>query len=302
MAKGEDSYLEIVHVRQSDGIDVAIDQSCPVSSRSRSRSKSGGSGRRRGRYSRKGGHRSSSSRSRSRSDPRSRSHPRCHRPASRCRCDKHRGSGRSCRSPSRRHRAHSGSPSPSRHTRDRRNRPHSKPTSRRSRESKEVSRSSQFPPRNDDSSSRSGSSEHSVDLSFDDKGTPIEAVEANVTIIPEVEKLELPEMVKPTLCEQAVESKLVLTGTWVRQDLEKTTSQSNDDESDVFSRGMSPKRKIISFSINNAVLKPTGAVPSGSKVTSRVDIYESRKPYGHWMPVKSGHAASARKRALAMSH
>ncbi|XP_034419113.1 arginine/serine-rich protein 1 [Cyclopterus lumpus] len=301
MAKGEDSHLEIAHVSQSDGINVTFDQNCSPSSRSRSRSKSDSAGRHRRRNNRKGVHRSSS-RSRSSSRNRSRSHPRCHRPSSRCRCDNHRGSGRVCRSPPRRHKDKSGSPSPSRHSHNRRNRPHSRPTSRRSRQSKEVSRFSQSPARNNSSSSRSGSSEHSVNLSLDDKEIPIEAEEAVATMIPGVEKCELPENVEPILLEQAVEPKRVLTGTWVRQDPEKTPSQSDEELDDVFSTRMSPKRKTISFSINNAVLKPTGAASSGAKVTSRVDSYESRKPYGHWMPVKSGHAASARKQALAMSH
>ncbi|XP_056282067.1 arginine/serine-rich protein 1 [Pseudoliparis swirei] len=299
MAKGGDSHLEIIHVSQSDGINVKFDQNCAPSSGPRSRSKSGSAGRHRRRHNRKGGNRSSS-RSRSPSRNRSRSHPRCHRSSSRCRCDNHRGSGRVCRSPSRRHKDNSGSPSPSRHSRSRRHRTHSRPTSHKSRQSKEVSRFSQSPPSNN--GSRSGSSEHSVNLSLDDKEILVEAAEAIAITIPGAEMLELPENVKPILLEQAVESKRLLSGTWVRQDPEKTPSESDEDPDDVFSSRMSPKRKTISFSINNAVLKPTGAAPSGAKVTSRVDSYESRKPYGHWMPVKSGHASSARKQALAMSH
>lgn len=88
---------------------------------------------------------------------------------------------------------------------------------------------------------------------------------------------------------------------------------------------ISSKRKTISFSINvsnlnniypillvlivlilivsmlsfqNSVAKPTVAAPSCAKVTARADNYESRKPYGHWVPVKSGHR---RKHTLAMS-
>ncbi|XP_068577794.1 arginine/serine-rich protein 1 [Cebidichthys violaceus] len=306
MTKGEDSTSEIAHVRQSDGINVIFDQKSSASSRSRSRSKSSGgsgrsagSGRHRGRNSRRGGHRShsSSSSSRSSSRRRSRSHPRCHRPSSRCRCDNHRRHGRRCGSPPRRHGAHS--PSPSRHSHNRRNRSRSRPSSRRSRHRRAVSRFSQSPPRNHRSSSGSGTSEHSVNLSCDGKGKPIKAAKATTIVV--VEKLELPENVKPILSEPT-ESKQFLPETrWVRQDPEKTPSESDDEEPDMFSPRTSPKRKTISFSINNSVVKPTAAAPSGAKVTSRMDSYESRKPYGHWKPVKSGHASRARKRALAGS-
>ncbi|XP_031703508.1 arginine/serine-rich protein 1 [Anarrhichthys ocellatus] len=305
MTKGEDSHSEIAHVRQSDGINVIFDQKSPAGSRSRSKSSGGSgrcSGRHRGRNGHKGGHRShsSSSRSRSSSRRRSRSHPRCHRPSSRCRCDNHRRHGRGCGSPPRRHRAHHGSPSASRH---RRNRSRSKPSSRRSRHRTAVSRFSQSPPRNHRSSSGSGSSEHSVNLSCDDKGKHIKAAKANATTtVVVVEKLELPEIVKPILSEPAEESKQVLPETrWVRQDPEKTLSESDEESDDMFSPRTSPKRKTISFSINNSMVKPTAAAPSGAKVTSRMDSYESRKPYGHWKPVKSGHASRARKHALAGS-
>ncbi|KAL6105760.1 rsrp1 [Pungitius sinensis] len=290
MTKGEDSRSEIARVRQNDGIKVIFDRSSAAVSRSRSRSKSAsrrssGSRRHRGRSSRRH-HRCSSSSSGSRSSSRSRSHPRCHRPSSRCRCDNHRRRG-GRRSAPRRHRESSDSPSPSRHSRHRRNR------SRSSRSGRAVSRFSQSPPRNHRSSSGSEYSENSVDLSIDGKGKPIMSVDA--AIIQEDEKLYIPEIVESIESAQAVESKQVLRETWVRQDLEKTPSQSDEGElDDMFSLGMSLKRRTISFSINNAVLKPAAAA-SGAKVTSRMDTYESRKPYGHWMPVKSGHTSRARK-------
>ncbi|XP_054470003.1 arginine/serine-rich protein 1 [Anoplopoma fimbria] len=303
MTKGDDSYTEIAHVRQGDVVDVLLDQTSSASIRSRSRSRSSGGKNRRSLgsgHKGRSGHRrrrrssSSSSNSRSSSQTRSRSHPRCHRPSSRCRCDNHRRARRSRRSPQpRRHRAPSGSPSPSR----RRN----GSSSRRSRHRTVVSRSSTSPPRTHSSSSRSGSSEPSVNLSFD--GKPIQAAGDNAATILGVEKLELPESVEPIQSEQVSESQQTLRERWVRQDPEKTPSESSDAETDdIFSRRMSPKRKIISFSINNTVLKPTMTASSGAKVTSRVDSYESRRPYGHWMPVKARHTSSARKHTLAMSH
>ncbi|XP_077945953.1 arginine/serine-rich protein 1 isoform X2 [Gasterosteus aculeatus] len=199
------------------------------------------------------------------------------------------GSGRHRGRSNRRHRRCSSSSSSSRHSRHRRNR------SRSSRSGRAVSRFSQSPPRNHRSSSGSEYSENSVDLSIDDKGNPI--MSANASIIQEDEKLYSPEIVESIQSAQAVESNQVLRETWVRQDLEKTPSQSDEGElDDMFSLGMSLKRRTISFSINNAVLKPAAAAAaSGAKVTSRMDSYESRKPYGHWMPVKSGHASRARR-------
>lgn len=55
---------------------------------------------------------------------------------------------------------------------------------------------------------------------------------------------------------------------------------------------------LLILSYQNSVAKPTAAAPSSAKVTPRVDIYESRKPYGHWVPVKTGH--NSRKRTLAI--
>ncbi|XP_059209715.1 arginine/serine-rich protein 1 isoform X2 [Centropristis striata] len=228
MTKGEDSHSEMANVCQSDGINVIFDQSSPSSSHSRSRSRSGscsrsslGSNRYRGRDSHRRGYKSkksSSSSSRSSSTGRSRSHPRCHRPSSRCRCDNHRRYGRSRRSPPRRYRAqsrsYSRSPSPDRSSHSRRPRKY-----RRT-----VRRLSRSPSRTRRGGSRSGSSGHSGNLSLDNKSQLLKAAVANATTVLGVEKLELPESVKPILSEPS-ETKRVSPETWVRQDPEKTPSQ-----------------------------------------------------------------------------
>ncbi|KAM9341074.1 arginine/serine-rich protein 1 [Symphorus nematophorus] len=321
MAKVKESHSEMAHARQSDGINVIFDQKSPASSRSRSRSRSSrgnrssGSSRYRGRGSYRGRYRSSSSSSsssscsRSSSSSRSRSHPRCHRLSSRCRCDSHYryGRGRSRRSPPRRYRAHSRSysrsPSTNRYSHRRRSRSRSRSSSRQNRHRWGASRFrlSRSPSRTHRRRSRSRSSGRSVSLSVDDKRELLNAAKANAMKILGVDKLDLPESVKPILSEQSVESKQMSPEpeTRVRQDPEKTPSQSSEVEpDDMPSPKMSPKRKIISFSINNSVVKPTVAAPSCAKVTPRVDIYESRKPYGHWVPVKSGQTSNARKHTL----
>lgn len=209
MSKVEDSHSEMAHARQIDGIHVIFDRNSPASSRSPSRSRSNwgkvrssGSGRYRGRGSHRGRSSSSSSSSRSSSHSRSRSHPRCHRTSSRCGCDSHRryGRARHRRSPPRRYRAcsrswssSSQSPSPDRTCRRR---------------------------------SRSRSSGQSVSLSLDDKRELLKAAQTNAITILEVEKLELPESVKPILSEQS-ESKWASLEPErrVRQDPEKTLSQ-----------------------------------------------------------------------------
>ena len=111
-----------------------------------------------------------------------------------------------------------------------------------------------------------------------------------------------------------------------------TDSASEDGE---LSPKASPKRKPITFSINvsmkrrrlerldmhelfflyvplqynenttfifvssqNTFAKPTNGKPQGMgevKVTSRVDIVGSKKPYGHWMPVKKRGPFSSKK-------
>ncbi|XP_071327367.1 arginine/serine-rich protein 1 [Trachinotus anak] len=332
MAKGEHSHSEMAHARQSDGINVVFDQSSPASSRSCSRSRSSCRSRRssdsscyRGRNSHRGRYRSSSSSSssstsstsssRSSSRPRSRSHPRCHRRSSRCGCDNHHrryGHGRLRRSPPRRYRAHSRSysrsPLPDRYSGRTRYRSRSRSSSRWNRHRRAGGhlrdRFSKSPARGHRSRSRSRSSGH---LSLDDKRELLEAAKANAMKILGVEKLELPQSVKPILSDQSEESTHMSPEpeTRVRQDPEKTLSQSSETEmepDDMSNLKMSPKRKIISFSINNSVAKPTVAAPSCAKVTPRVDSYESRKPYGHWVPVKSRQSSRARKHTLTKSH
>ncbi|XP_044230431.1 arginine/serine-rich protein 1 isoform X1 [Thunnus albacares] len=316
MAKGEDARSEMALARQSDGINVIFDQNSPPSSWSRTRTSSdsscpSSSGSYRGRGSNRGRYRSSSSTSsssssRSSSRARSRSHPRCHRRSSRCRCDNHRryGRGRYRRSPPRHYKAHSRSPSPDRYSRRRRYRSRSRSSSglRRYRGAGSRLRCqiSQSSPRSYRSHSRSRSSGRSVSSSLGDKRELLKDAAANAVKILGLETLELPESVKPILSEQCGESPV--SETWVRQDPEKTPSQSSDVEPDEFSPKMSPKRKTISFSINNSVAKPTVAAPSCAKVTPRVDSYESRKPYGHWVPVRSRQTSNARKHTLKMSH
>lgn len=307
MAKVKDSHSEMAQARQSDGINVIFDQESSSSSscsHSRSRSpgvgsRSSGSGRHRGRGSYRRRYRSSSSScSRSSSHSRSRSHPRCHRRSSRCRCDNHHRYGRG------QYRAHSRSlsrsASPDRYSSHRQYRSRSR-SSRQTRHGRDVSslryRSSRSSSRANRSRSKSRASTHSVSLSLDDKMEFLNAAKVKAVKIPETEKLELLESVKPILSEESRQSS---PDTWVRHDAdERTPSKSDEVEpDDMTSPKMSPTRKIISFSINNSVAKPTAAAPSSAKVTPRVDIYESRKPYGHWVPVKTGH--NSRKRTLAI--
>ncbi|KAM3594894.1 uncharacterized protein V6R79_015446 [Siganus canaliculatus] len=325
MAKVAGSHSDMAQARQSDGINVIFDQNSPATSRSRSRSRSShGSGSssvsvsHRGRASHRRRYRSPSSstsspsRSRSSSRNRSRSHPRCHRPSSRCRCDGHHRyvRGRYRRSPPRRYRAHSRSYSPSpssdRYSHRRSNKSRSRSSGRQNQSRREISRYRSKPSQpssradRSHSKSRSGSS---ASLSVDDKRELLKAAQTNAMKTLGTEKLELPESVKPVLPEPFVESRSpspepVLR---VRQDPDKTMSQSDEEEPDELSSvKMSPKRKIISFSINNSVAKPAAAATSGAKVTPRVDSYESRKPYGHWVPVRSGRTSKTHRRSATL--
>ncbi|AWP16759.1 putative arginine/serine-rich protein 1 isoform 3 [Scophthalmus maximus] len=320
MAKGEGSHSVMARPHHSDGINVIFDQNSPASSRSRSRSSSGGSSRssgsgRRTVLSSHGGLCKSSSSSTSSSPsseltsrPRSRSRPRCHRRSSRCGCDSHRrnGRGRHRCSPPRRFRAnsrsYSRSPSPDRCTSRRSHRSRSRSTSRRSRHRRaEDSRSTG---KSYGSHSKSRSSGHSPSLSVDDKRELIGPANANALKLLVVEMPEISEGVKPAFSEQ-LEPKRVSPEpeTWVRQDPERTTSESSDAEPDDFSNPKtSPKRKTISFSLNNSVAKPTVAAPPSAKVTPRMDSYESRKPYGHWVPIRAGKSSKARKHTLTKAH
>uniref|UniRef100_A0A3P8TNG6 Arginine/serine-rich protein 1 n=1 Tax=Amphiprion percula TaxID=161767 RepID=A0A3P8TNG6_AMPPE len=292
MAKEAASHSEMAHARQTDGINVIFDKESPCSSHSRSQS------------------RSSSASSRSSGNSRGRDTRRRHNRY---------GRGRDRCSPPRRYRAYSRSYSRSRspdsyssHRRYRfhyRSRSRSRSPSRWSRERRHVrqyrSRFPPSPPKSYRSRSRSRSSGHSASLSLHDKKALLEAAKSNAMKILGVEKLDLPESVKPILSEQSAESERVSPEpeTRVRQGPKKTASQSSDVESDdMSSPTTSPKRKIISFSINNSVAKPTVVAPSCAKVTPRVDSYESRKPYGHWVPVRSGRTSNTRKHTLTKSH
>lgn len=239
MAKGEQSNSPMNQSGQNDCINMIFDKESPPSTRSRSRSRSScessrssgssGSGRYRGRGKDRGHNSSSPSTSSSSPRPRSRSYPRCNRRSSRCRCENHPRSRRDHhnRSPPRRFRAHSRSysrsPSVDRYSQRRQNRSSSRSTRRNSRPER-VPRSS---PRTHRNHSRSRSSHISVSLSLDDKREIIKTAETNAMKILGVEKLEVPEIVKPTLLEQFAQSELwsPVPETRLREDLEKTLLQ-----------------------------------------------------------------------------
>ncbi|XP_024113967.1 arginine/serine-rich protein 1 [Oryzias melastigma] len=316
MAEQVNSHSAMAKARHTDGLNVIFDQKSPGSSHSRSRSRSSsssssrssrssGSGhyKRRGRRDRSSSSSSSCSTSRSRSSSRSRSrsHPRCRRRSSCCRCDEHKGrSGRRHyrRSPSRRYRAHSRSysrsPSPDRYYRRRRySRSRSRSLGRWRQYRRPVSplrfRFSPSPYRT--YRSRSRSPVRSVSLSLDEKRRLLEAAKANAMKILGVEKIELPESVKPILSEEPEPRPLSPEPPFRRRHVsERTGPQDRDVDPDVSSPMMSPKRHIA-FSTNNSMAKPTAAAPSPAKLTSRVDSYESRKPYGSWIPIGSGQSA-----------
>ncbi|KAM4625393.1 arginine/serine-rich protein 1 [Polymixia lowei] len=333
MTEGKDSLPEMAHVRLSEGLSVIFDQdtlssSTSLRSRSRSRSSHGsshssGSNRRpRAREIYRGRHRSSSTSSSSshssRSRPRSRSHPRCHRTSARCRCGSHHRYGhRHRRSPPRHYRAHSRSYSPSsspdRSSHRRSYRSHSRPRSQRrtqryvGRDRCRLSRSPSRTIKIYKSQSRSRSSGRSVSLNLDEKRDLLRTAKANATEILGIGQMELPESVKPIMDEQAMESQSATSEpeAWVRPEPvhEKTPSQSSDmdPDEDVPSQKMSPKRKVITFSIHNSVAKPSVAPPTYAKVTPRMDSIESRKPYGHWVPIRRGRTSLSRKHTLATS-
>uniref|UniRef100_A0A4W5PSU3 Arginine/serine-rich protein 1 n=1 Tax=Hucho hucho TaxID=62062 RepID=A0A4W5PSU3_9TELE len=307
--KKTDSHVQMDQAPLSEGISLLFDQDAQSSSaRSRypsrsSHTSSQSSGSRRQvkrNNARRGRHRSSTSSSSSRSShssnssprtrPRSRSHPRCHRasPSSRC-CRQHRQAHghRRHRSPSRCYRAHSRSYSPSSSP----DRPHC-----HSSRSRYECRFSGSPNRSHKTyTSRSRSSGRSfVSLSIEEKGELLRTTKSNATQALGVEQLDLPESVKPILEEQQVKTRLATPEPeeWVRPEPlpQKSLSQQNSDieSEDAPSPNMSPKKKMISFSIHNSVAKPTVIVASTtSKVAPRVENYTaSRNPFGHWVPVR----------------
>ncbi|XP_020500714.2 arginine/serine-rich protein 1 isoform X2 [Labrus bergylta] len=233
MAKGNDSQSDMACARQTDCINVIFDSPAPSpsqcgSSISCESDRSSDSVDHRGR----GSNRSSSSSSIGSRSPRSRSrsHPRCHRPSSRCRCDNHfrHGRGRRPSSPPRRYRARSRScsrsPLTKSHSSRRHNRSRSRSPGRWSRYSKAASRSLKSSSRTYRSKSRS--SERSDSLSVDDKRELLKAAYANSVKILGVDNLDLPESVKPILSKH-LESKPVSPepGTRVTQNPLKTLAQ-----------------------------------------------------------------------------
>ncbi|XP_013866558.1 arginine/serine-rich protein 1 [Austrofundulus limnaeus] len=324
MASQVDSHSDMAQARQTDGLNVIFDQKSPGSSHSRSRSRSmsssassSRSGRSdyRGRRGSRGRYRSSSSssssassRSTSSSRSRSRSYPRCHRQSSRCRCDDHRRYSRYShrRSPPRRYRArsrsYSRSPSLDRYYSHRRyyrsrSRSRSRSPARWSRYRRPISqlrcKFSPSPSRTYRGRSRSRSPGRSVSLSLHDKKKLLEVAQANAMRMLGVARLELPESVKPILSEEQ-EPKRSSPEPMTRWKQVSTKPEGNEPEPDGSSPKMSPKMKIA-FSENNSLAKPTAVSPSSAKVTPRVDSVESRKPYGHWIPVSSGQNSSLRK-------
>ncbi|XP_027857354.1 arginine/serine-rich protein 1 [Xiphophorus couchianus] len=218
---------------------------------------------------------------------------------------RYRGRSRShSRSPLRHYRAHSRSYSRSpvsdrysRHRRSYRSRSRSWSPARWSRYRRPASqlryRYSRSPSMTYRGRSRSRSSGRSVSLSLRDKRELLEVAKANAMRMLGVEKLDLPESVKPILSEQpAARGSSPEPVTGVRHGSQKTHLE---DEAEP---GVSSPRiegRKIAFSINNSVAKPTVVTPSPAKVTPRVDSVESRKPYGHWIPISSGQNSSPNK-------
>ncbi|XP_014066033.2 arginine/serine-rich protein 1 isoform X2 [Salmo salar] len=318
---GKDSHVQMAQPPLSEGISLIFDQdaqSSSSSSRYASRSshtssQSSGSRRQVKRNNaRRRRHRSSTSSSSSRSShssnssprtrPRSRSHPRCHRASSSSRCCReHRQAHghRRHRSPSRCYRAHLRSYSPSSSP----ERPHRHSSRSRSASWSRVHRGfvgrykcrfSGSPNRSHKTyTSRSTSSGRSVvSLSIEEKGE-LRTMKANATQALGMEQLDLPESVKP-MEEQQLKTRLATPEPEERVRPEplpqKSLSQQNSDiePEDAPSPNMSPKKKMISFSIHNSVAKPTAIVASTtSKVAHRVENYTaSRNPFGHWVPVR----------------
>ncbi|KAG7280706.1 hypothetical protein CRUP_004506 [Coryphaenoides rupestris] len=317
----KDSLPEATSGRLTEGVRVIFDQDLKSHSASRSSSDCSDSGHgSRPRDTHRGRHRSSSSNSSlySSSRPRSRSHPRCHRNSSRCRCASHdrKAHGhRRRRSPSRRSRAHrrhrscSSSASPIRSSRRRshRSRPRSDSQRKTSRGivGSGVSKSSSKSYRSRSRSPR----RPAASPTLDEKRELLRTRKEHAT---DVLGVDLPESMNPVPDEPSEECPTPEPQEWVPSEEcptpepqawvrpeavpEKAQSQNSDVEPDDFQRSkVSPLRRNISFSIHNSVAKPTVATVASAKVTPRVDGIESRKPYGHWVPIRRG--GLARKRS-----
>ncbi|XP_063039542.1 arginine/serine-rich protein 1 isoform X1 [Engraulis encrasicolus] len=165
-------------------------------------------------------------------------------------------------------------------------------------------------PRSNRSRSRTSQSS-SVHLSQDEKRELLKIAAENAAKTVGAERLVFPESVKRDLLSEEsaseratpspdrstpVHSKLVSPEPESRQSptqVRETVSEEDDE----LSTRTSPKRKPITFSVNNAFAKPTHGKPHGmteAKVTPRVDIVGSRKPYGQWVTVKTTTSRSSK--------
>ncbi|KAL4624153.1 arginine/serine-rich protein 1 isoform X1 [Arapaima gigas] len=274
----------------------SVSSSCSSSSRSPQSSCSSGSRGHRRQSSRRCGYRRSRSRSWSSSRSRSRPHPRCHRASSHSRCSRRR-----YRSPPRRYRAHSRSYSRSPTPRWSRMRCRGRSTSRSWSRSRSRSRSRSIghrlygfvgrarfissPCRRSRSRSRSpiGANIH---LSIDDKRELLRIAQANAAKALGVETLELPASVKPILAapEEPLHSKCMrLDGAVLRNTVQQHKERESEEGP---SPKMSPRNKLITFSIHNSVAKPTAAGASGSP-ESPASSRTAGSPYGQWVPIKA---------------
>ncbi|KAI4903437.1 hypothetical protein NFI96_014483, partial [Prochilodus magdalenae] len=286
-----------------------------------SSSQSSGSGygsrgsRRRHRHRSRSSSSDSDSSSDSRSRTRSRSHPRCHRASDRSRC-RH----RRC-SPPRRYRARSRtfSPSPDRSSRyGRRHRTYSRSSSRSSSRGRYYRRRSRsrsasyrgvtrrfvgkyrcrFSPSprrtNRGYRSRSRSLERSaVRLSQKEKKDLLNIAKENAQKLLGVQNLELPASVRPMEQQTKEQEKKECNSeervTADTMPLKKPAQDKSVMPEDDSATRTSPSRKPITFSVYNAVAKPSSSPTyyvGESKVTSRADSVGNRKPYGQWVPVK----------------
>uniref|UniRef100_A0A3Q3FHZ3 Arginine/serine-rich protein 1 n=1 Tax=Labrus bergylta TaxID=56723 RepID=A0A3Q3FHZ3_9LABR len=267
MAKGNDSQSEMACARQTDCINVIFDSPAPSpsqcgSSISCESDRSSDSVDHRGRGSNRSSSSSSSSGSRS-PRSRSRSHPRCHRPSSRCRCDNHFRHGRG-RRPS----------SPPRRYRAR-SRSCSRSPLTKSHSSRRHNRSrSRSPGRWSRYSKAASRSLKSSSRTHRSKSRSSERSDS----------LSVDD--KRELLKAAYANSVKILGV-DNLDLPESVKP-------ILSKHLESKP--------NSVVKPTVVALSCAKVTPRMDSYESRKPYGHWVPVKSGRTSKARKHHLAMSH
>lgn len=232
--------------------------------------------------------RSSSSSSRSSSSSagsrgRSRSHPRCNRNSSRCRCATHRRR----QSPPRRSRNNSCScsPSPVRSSRYRRSyRSRSRSGSWRSGTSSRAAMG-----RRRDGRHRSHPRSYRRSTSVSPRQSPIISVmQEKMEVVRRAEEedtMEVPSVEDGPVAVESCPGQLDRVRP-LEQPGTSSSPQVSDEEHGGLERStLSPSRKIV-FSIHNSVAKPAVSTVPSAKVTSRVDSYENRRPYGHWTPVR----------------